>query len=281
MPTYRARSCPNCNYYFGFTVAHSRLKRTEAPVNGVCLNCGYKIPMRAVVLGAKKAPLQPKRRLTRSGFAPRAAQKPKGPLSAETKTELGAASSSHLYAVALRAIGQQLETLQHNKFNLECRDGAYLVWARKEIPETTETTSLPEKKLSLKKFWKRISGADFGLRQVAADRQSSLFSHRKPYRYDQADIDRIDRAGKAKRQPGIGITDGHSLSQLLRTLGTLISERGQTLLAISWQEISISVVVETPHGERQLDLYRHDNLYDFWVKCYLRRAGRAYSDIPT
>jgi hypothetical protein len=263
MPTYRARSCPQCNFYIGVTVTDPLPARSEASVNGLCLNCGYNIPVRAVVLGKKKVP-RLKSHQRRSPLAPRRSQRPEARRESREQSALEiAASRCRHYAVELRAIGQELEILQHNNFNLECRGASYFVWPTNNSAEPPETSSSPQKEGRLKNLLKRVR----------------LFSHKTPYRYEPADIDRIDRAGKAKRRPGAGITDGHRLSQLLRTLGRLVSLRGQKLLAISWQDVSISVVIETPRG-RQLHVYPRDHLYDCWVKCYLQRAGRAYSDLP-
>src|SRR5262249_24994729 len=54
----------------------------------------------------------------------------------------------------------------------------------------------------------------------------------------------------------------------------------ERLLGISWQDFSISVVVETTQGQRQIDVFRPDNVYDLWVRMYLRRDNRALSDFP-
>ncbi|MGH7824213.1 MAG: hypothetical protein ACREQ7_03430 [Candidatus Binatia bacterium] len=199
---------------------------------------------------------------------------------AYAKLDPGAAVSLplHRYSIDLRAIGQDLERLKVSHFNLECQEAFYLVWSREETLPPAEAGSPTANGGPLRTLWKQISG---GEAQQPKTEISAAASSKTSNRYDSVDIDRIERAGKASRQPGSGITDGHSLSQLLRTLGTLIGQRSQRLLAISWQDVSIGVVVETPRGRRQLDLYRHDNVYDFWVKCYLRRAARAYSDVPT
>ena len=65
--------------------------------------------------------------------------------------------------------------------------------------------------------------------------------------------------------------------QLLRTVGAVIGQRRERLLGISWQDFSISVVVETTQGQRQIDVFRPDNVYDLWVRMYLRRDNRALS----
>jgi hypothetical protein len=67
---------------------------------------------------------------------------------------------------------------------------------------------------------------------------------------------------------------------LLRTVGDLVSERGERLLGIAWQELSISVVVETSNGRKEIDVFRPDNLYDLWVRMYLKRDNRALLDTP-
>jgi hypothetical protein len=66
----------------------------------------------------------------------------------------------------------------------------------------------------------------------------------------------------------------------MRSVGDLIGQKGERLLGISWQELSVSTVVETAEGRKEIDVYRPDNLYDHWVKMFLRRDNRAISDIP-
>jgi hypothetical protein len=275
MPMYRARSCPNCNHYFGFTVAKPPFKTTEFAINGACFNCGYKIPMHALLLGKKRAARPSSKRRPRPNSAsvkPPAAQQKADPRPA-------APLQPPRYATDLRAIGQQLETLQVRTFNLECVGASYVVYPRKEAAGALEAISSRQKQSPLRTLWNRISGANLWRtnNKTPAAEASSITQHR----YDPADIARIDREGRAMRKSGSGITDGHRLSQLLRTLGTLVSQRGQKLVAISWQDVSIGVVVETATGQRGFDLYRHENIYDFWVKCYLRRASRAYLDVPS
>jgi hypothetical protein len=90
----------------------------------------------------------------------------------------------------------------------------------------------------------------------------------------------MERDRRQLRRDRRATTDGHSLSQLLRTIGEIIGQRGERLLGISWQEFSISMVVETPHGRKEIDVYRPDNLYDIWVRMYLKRENRAISDTP-
>jgi hypothetical protein len=102
----------------------------------------------------------------------------------------------------------------------------------------------------------------------------------KRFRYSFREIDLLEREGQSRRRQQSGIPDGHSLCQLLRTIGALVEQRGDRLLGISWQELSVSMVFQSAQGRREIDVFRHDNLYDLWVKLYLRRDNRALSDTP-
>jgi hypothetical protein len=102
----------------------------------------------------------------------------------------------------------------------------------------------------------------------------------KRYRYSLREIDRIEIEGQSRRCKRSRTTDGHTLSQLLRTIGAMVAQRGERLLGISWQELSVSIVVQTGQGRPEIDIFRPDHLYDLWVRMYLRRDNRVLSDTP-
>src|SRR2546430_9812895 len=54
MAKYRARLCPNCNYYVGFSITKPRFKTTEVFVTSFCLNCSYKLPIESIVHGVRR-----------------------------------------------------------------------------------------------------------------------------------------------------------------------------------------------------------------------------------
>jgi hypothetical protein len=94
------------------------------------------------------------------------------------------------------------------------------------------------------------------------------------------ELDRIEREQRARRRRQSRNADGHSLSQLLRTLGDMLGQRSERLLGIAWQDLSIGVVLETPQGRKEIEVFRPDNLYDLWVRMYLKRDNRAFFDTP-
>ena len=182
------------------------------------------------------------------------------------------------YSRHLRTIGQDLENLHLVAFNLECTGDAYVVWVRSENANDNDNPLLRVGKNRLQKLWRNpLQGRTVMREETITDWQSQPA---KRLRYSLTDLDRLEREQRGRRRPQVRTADGHSLSQLLRTIGDMVGRRGERLLGISWQELSVSMVVETARGRKEIDVFRPDNLYDLWVKMYLRRDKRAFSDTP-
>jgi hypothetical protein len=182
------------------------------------------------------------------------------------------------YARHLRAIGQDLEALHLNQFNLEFAGDAYLVWVQPRHEAESAKPLLRISKKRLEQLWRnRTPFRPIGHEEPYAISPSATG---KRLRYSVQELDRIEREQRARRRPESSIADGHCLSQLLRTLGDLVGRRSERLLGIAWHELSIGVVFETPQGRKEMEIFRPDNLYDLWVKMYLKRDNRAFFDTP-
>ena len=277
MAKYRARVCPSCNYYVGYSVAKPPFKTDEVSVTSFCLNCSYKLPVHAIVRGASRVTSPLRRGLLRLATAP-LTQKKTNVLDPQSRFD-GAEKPMlpQSYARHLRAIGQDLERLRLANFNLECQGDAYAVWARSKSGGLDYGSPSLMRKGRFQKLW----GNSAQPRTKGQDEHFSLFPLRrtKRFRYSLLDIDRIEQKRKGRRQSS-GATDGHRFPQLLRTLGALVSQRSERLLAISWQDLSVSIVVETAQGQREIHVFRPDDLYGLWVKMYLRRNHRIFSENP-
>jgi hypothetical protein len=182
------------------------------------------------------------------------------------------------YSRHLRAIGQDLEKLRLTRFNLECTGPSYLVWTRADA-----ATAKPSRSLLSNPLLRRLWNNRFGPRSQGKEEYVASASRRRVtrYCYTQRHIDNIELAARARRQLGSCSADGHSLSQLLRSAGCLIAQRNQRLLGIAWQEMSVSIVFEEESGRRGIDVFRPDELYDYWVKMYLQRDGGALPSHPS
>lgn len=277
MAKYRARHCPQCNYYLGFSVTKSPGKSKEIFITSFCLNCSYKLPINKIIRGIRRT-TSPLRRA-----ALRLASFTNRDQTTSTEAQRQAADAEGVFSPLdyprhLRVIGQELETLRLKTFNLECTADAYLVWSSSGAVETDDHPTSRVSKNRLQKLWKTKAQPRSRGHEERFTLPSSLLTKR--YRYSFRDIERMEYESRSHRRRKTSMTDGHRLSQLLRTVGAVVGQRRERLLGISWQDFSISVVVETTQGQRQIDVFRPDNVYDLWVRMYLRRDNRALSDFP-
>jgi hypothetical protein len=274
MLKYRARLCPKCDYYVGFATPAPAAKNGQVSVTNFCLNCNYKLPMHSILRGAGK----PNRLARRASLrlVHRTAQAAQAAEFIQPQTEIRINPSD--YASHLRAIGQDLENLHLAAFNLECTGMAYLVWVRTDNQSDSNNPLFRISRSRLQKLW-RNKAQPTVLGQEESYTLPTAATGRR-LRYSVQELDRIEREQRAYRRHQSGTADGHSLPQLMRTVGDMIGQKGERLLGISWQELSVSTVVETAEGRKEIDVFRPDNLYDLWVGMFLRRDNRAFSDVP-
>lgn len=269
---YRARHCSQCNGFVGFAVAKQAPHNREASVANFCLNCNHQLPVRSIVYGAKKmVPV-----LRRGGGLRLVHSMPEACLDAEGESRritMETKISPADYARHLRAIGQELEARHYRHFNIEVSGDGYFVWVSPDDSPGTGNPLLRLSKSRLQKLWRFKSRPD---REEGHDDLQTG----KRIRYSLKDLDRIEREQRALRTQQSGGADGHRLSQLLRTVGDLVERKKERLLGIAWQELSVGIVVETPRGRKEVDVFRPDNLYDLWVKMYLRRGTPRLFDTP-
>jgi hypothetical protein len=245
MAVYRARSCPSCRFYVGYSIANP-FDGAEAPVESFCLNCNYHLPVRAVVRRAPGIDTRPRdnRSLLRADTV--------GP-------SPGAGTRRPNYPRDLRAIGQELERRGFNTFNLKCSTDGYFVWSTETLLPGTRSAG----------------GTSTGAEQDIADDTATkmLLDRIVGFQFTSAQIERLERRGLGNRRRAIGPSERSRLSQLLRTVGEQVYCRGERLLAIAWREQQISVVTRNTSSRCTMDVLRSDNLYDLWVQMYLKRSN--------
>lgn len=274
---FRARSCPKCGYYLGFATAKRPAIAAQVAVTNFCLNCNYKLPMLSISRGTRRAPKAVKRGLLKliAGGGSLHALRSESYRHNKSMSNTGGPID---YAHHLRIIGQDLENFHLDRFNLEWTGDAYLVWTRPDSAPANQNPLLRISRNRLQRLWKnRADARPIGHEESYTNAESQPA---KRLRYSLVELERIERERRQLRRQRSGNADGHGLSQLLRTIGELVEQRGQRLLGISWQELSVSMVVETPQGRREIEVVRPDNLYDHWVRMYLKRDNRAISDTP-
>jgi hypothetical protein len=264
MTPYRARSCPKCQYYVGYAVAKSFLEAREAAVKSFCLNCNYRLPLRAVVSGMNNSPRR-RRRRGQAGTIQRANDLHGTaafavPSPTQSREALAHAAN---YSRHLRAIGQELEKRRFTTFNLKCSGDAYFVWS---------TENMAPSLLGDLSNAAGVSETGFCYGNPTDPAIKMLLDRIVGFHYSARDVERLEREGVQNRRRESGVSDGRCLSHLLRTVGEQVYRRNQRLLAIAWQEHQIGVVAETAGGRGEIFIHRSDNLYDLWVRMYLQRS---------
>ena len=169
---------------------------------------------------------------------------------------------------SLRVIGQDLEARLVKAFDVEKQNDNYIVWVKNEASPPEKP---PYRKLArrlLEAILLKLQGEPAAQEEHSAAMAASWGNQ---FRYTPEDVNWLEQKGQARRRDPDGTPDGHTLSQLLRALGSYLSRRTFRLQAISWREECVSVVYETARGQRELDNFRLDSIYDLWVHAYLRR----------
>jgi hypothetical protein len=178
------------------------------------------------------------------------------------------------YAQSLRSIGQALESLRVEDFDLEVDGEAFLVrcsvpWPKEAITEQPDQASL------LRHIWGVLP------RDSTLVLNMSITSRFKATDIDLCytlkDVDRLDEEGKAKRSDHPVETHAPTVSQFLRTIGTYVSQKPARLLKISRRNDSIAIQYESPSGEKNDESLSEGDLYDLWMWMSMKRGGRSRS----
>ncbi len=158
-------------------------------------------------------------------------------------------NSNTKYAKPLRAIGQDLEKLHVQKFELESDGNDYIVRNMVEADQVDHDAATPSyKTLEL--------------------------------RYTPEDLNRLEREGQAKRRDLNQMPNARSISEVLRASGAYVNDTSCRLLRVIWQNQSVRIMYETTLGDQTVDEIEVSSLYDFCMHMYLHRdKSRHFSDI--
>jgi hypothetical protein len=178
------------------------------------------------------------------------------------------------YAKSLRSIGQALETLRVEDFDLEVDGEAFLV--RCSVPWPKEVvTEQPDQARLLRHIW-GVLPPDSTL-ELKMSITSRFKATDVDLRYSLKDVDRLDEEGKAKRGDSPVEPHAPTLSQFLRTIGAYVNQKPARLLKISRSNDSIAIQYESPSGQKNDESLSVGDLYDLWVWMSMKRADRNRS----
>ena len=179
------------------------------------------------------------------------------------------------YAQLLRAIGQALEILQFGSFAMEFTGGDFLVRGS-AVASTEQAEAQAIRERILKFVWEALPG--YAPSKAELDFAMSTWPVQLNLRYTPKDVDRLEQAGKAKRQSAAGVPDIARLSQFLRTIGAYVGQKGARLVKISRYGESLAIQYDTAEGDMKEETISAASLYEFWVKLYLQRSSATKNE---
>jgi hypothetical protein len=177
------------------------------------------------------------------------------------------------YAQPLRAIGQALEALSLQSFELEPRGGDFYV--RGTLARTnSELSSEGVTPDQLGVIWGKVPDFKSEERIPQAPQSASVLTSIELH-YTTKDVDRLEQEGRLRRGESQRLPDVLSLSQVLRCVGAYLNQKRARLLKLRREGESVSVEYETTLGSQLKETLVTAELYDIWVRMYLQRAERT------
>jgi len=159
------------------------------------------------------------------------------------------------YAQSLRVVGQDLDALGVDFFELAKWGDQYIVW-----PGHAESTrKLSAEKGFLSKITQKILGHVYSAREIP----NRLY-------FTPADIIWADSQRRLKRKISGSPSDRRDLSFVLRVLGDYLDRQKAGQFTISWSQDSIVISYD-----QKEERFTAENLYDYGIGMYLRRSTRT------
>jgi hypothetical protein len=178
------------------------------------------------------------------------------------------------YAQPLRALGQALETLNIQSFEMEPAGEDFFV--RGSVPITS--AALLDDQLTYDKLRRAIWG-EIPQDTVKKDEDGTAINItvQSPVEllYGVKDLERLEAEGRSRRTNPHGTANPSSLSQVLRCIGAYLNQKRARLLKLSREADAVFLEYETSLGTNMKEMLSLSDLYDLWVRMYLQRAERT------
>jgi hypothetical protein len=177
------------------------------------------------------------------------------------------------YAQPLRAIGQALEVLNIQTFEMEPAVDGFFVRGTVPLASTDllNDLSTPEK---LRVVWGNLP-PETGTKPAPGNATQSSGSSWVELLYTEKDVERLEEEGRARRVDGRRTADPSTLSQVLRCLGAYLNQKCARLLKVSREAETVFLEYETSLGTSMRETLSAGDVYDIWVRMYLQRSVRT------
>ena|SRR6516165_4780366 len=172
------------------------------------------------------------------------------------------------YSRILRVIGQKLEPLRPETYEVVCYGNCYLVRCR--VKEDSQGKKEEEKKVrglaAFLRLWREPESP------TTCANPNEGTSMNVEFLYSLEELSRQDEERKEPRRDPNAMPDPYSLSNTLRSVGEFLDRKPDSkLLFASSHGQEIVILYETKDGARNLEQYPISTLYEFQVKAYVKR----------
>ena len=183
------------------------------------------------------------------------------------------AKATNSYQRSLRAIGQGLEALCVEEFDLVAANYHYLVQGQckkvksEEPIKSNKTNPIKDAFLFFTRNSKTHSPTRTPVKKLLSSFQFSGL------RITGKDIVRFERQGKARSANAVGSLDPQSISQAMRLAGAYLDHKKSRLLRVTWRTQSLILWRRDGFGVESKETFTPANLYDLWVHQYKQRKA--------
>jgi hypothetical protein len=172
------------------------------------------------------------------------------------------------YSRILRVVGQKLEPLRPETYEVVCYGNCYLVRCR--VKEDSQGKKEEEKKVrglsAFLRLWREPENPSID------EKPNEGTSMNVEFLYSLEELSRQDEERQEPRRDANQMPDPYSVSNTLREVGAFLDRKSDVkLLFASNRGQEIVILYETKGGVRHLEEYPISTLYEFWVKEYVKR----------
>jgi hypothetical protein len=173
------------------------------------------------------------------------------------------------YSTILRVIGQALEPLRPQTYEVVCYADCYLVRCRvtEDLQGKKEEEKAARRLPAFLRLW-RDPKSSTGAKPDGGPSMNVEFL------YSEEEIKRQDEERKRPRHESNAMPEPYSLSNTLRAVGEFLDRKSDAkLLFASNHGQQVVILYETSAGVRKLEEYPIATLYEFSVKRYVKRKN--------
>ena len=168
------------------------------------------------------------------------------------------------YAALLRPIGQMLEALRIESFAVSLDSEGFII--RDKTRNRAQLT--PRERAFLAELQ--------SIHSPLLDKEDArrLAAGVIEWHLTENDLERLEQMGRERRRDSEQTPDSHSVSHILRVIGTILDHRRGQMFYISKDEQIITLQYTTSDGQKASEEFNLPTLYDCWVRLYKKRTGR-------